>query len=117
MNRQFLKDAFGWGAGLWLIGFMLGFIFFAFVPPSMLGWVIMPFGILATLWILLKKVQADSFGYYMRMALVWVLIAVVFDYIFIVKMLNPADGYYKLDIYLYYALTFALPVAVGWRKK
>lgn len=117
MDKQFLKDAFGWGIGLWLIGYMLGFIFFAIVPPSMLGWVIMPFGILITLWVLFKKVKGASFGYYVKMGLVWVLIAVILDYLFIVKALNPADGYYKLDVYLYYVLTFVLPVVVGWRKK
>jgi len=37
--------------------------------------------------------------------------------LFIVKAFKPADGYYKLDVYLYYALTFALPLIVGWRKK
>jgi hypothetical protein len=31
-------------------------------------------------------------------------------------MFKPADGYYKLDVYLYYILTFALPLIVGWRK-
>ncbi|HEY1303237.1 MAG TPA: hypothetical protein VGF24_06790 [Vicinamibacterales bacterium] len=37
-------------------------------------------------------------------------------YLFIVKALKPADGYYKLDVYLYYALTFLIPVTVGWKE-
>jgi len=45
------------------------------------------------------------------------LIAVIFDYLFLVKMFKPTDGYYKLDVYLYYILTFLLPLIVGWRKK
>jgi hypothetical protein len=40
----------------------------------------------------------------------------VFDYFFIVKAFNPPDGYYKLDVYVYYLLTFIIPVAVGWWK-
>jgi len=48
--------------------------------------------------------------------MIWTIIAVVFDYIFIVKLLKPLDFYYKLDVYLYYSLTFILPILVGWRK-
>jgi len=117
MNKQLLKDSLGWGFVLWLIGYILGFVFFAFVPQNMLGWVIMPIGIIITLWVLFKKIKGDSFKYYIKLALVWTLIAVVFDYFFMVKLLNPADGYYKLDIYLYYILTFFLPLIVGWKKK
>ncbi len=117
MNKQLLKDALGWGFLLWLIGYILGIILFMFVPPSVLGWVIMPIGILLTLWVLFKKVKGETLGYYFLLALVWTAIAIVFDYFFLVKAFKPADGYYKLDVYLYYALTFILPLFVGWRKK
>jgi hypothetical protein len=43
-------------------------------------------------------------------------IAVLGDYLFIVKAFKPADGYYKLDVYLYYVLTVIIPVAAGWRR-
>jgi hypothetical protein len=42
--------------------------------------------------------------------------AVVLDYIFIVKAFGPPDGYYKLDVYVYYVLTCTIPIAVGWWK-
>jgi hypothetical protein len=116
MKKQFVKDALGWGFVLWLIGYVLGIILFVVVPPSVIGWVIMPIGILITLWVLLKKVHGDSFRYYAKVAIVWTVIAVVLDYLFIVKALNPADGYYKLDVYVYYALTLVLPLLVGWKK-
>lgn len=116
MNKQLLKDAFGWGLLLWLIGYALGIMLFALVPLSLIGWIIMPIGTVITLWVLLKKVKADSFGYYALLAVVWVLIAIVFDYFFLVKAFKPADGYYKPDVYLYYALTFGLPLIVGWKK-
>lgn len=77
----------------------------------------MPIGILITLWILLKKVTVNTFTHYVVLAVVWTLIAVVFDYLFIVKAFKPADGYYKLDVYLYYALTFMIPLTIGWCKK
>lgn len=35
---------------------------------------------------------------------------------FIVKALKPTDGYYKPDVYLYYALTIAIPLVAGWRR-
>lgn len=109
MNKQLIKDALGWGFLLWLAGYILGIVFFMVVPPSVLGWVIMPIGIILTLWVLFKKVKGNSFGYYLVLALVWTVIATVFDYFFLVKTFRPADGYYKLDVYLYYFLTFALP--------
>ncbi len=115
-NKQFLKDAFGWGFILWLIGYVLGIILFMFISTSMLGWVIMPIGIIITLWVLFKKVNGDTIAYYVLLGVTWTLIASILDYLLIVKVFAPADGYYKLDVYLYYALTFLLPIVVGSRK-
>ena len=117
MNGQLLKDTLGWGFLLWLIGYVLGIILFMIVPPSILGWIIMPVGIVITLWVLLKKIKTNSLRYYLLLAIIWTLIAIAFDYFFLVKVFKPAGGYYKLDVYLYYTLTFALPLFVGWRKK
>jgi uncharacterized membrane protein len=116
MTRQFLKDSLGWGFVLWLIGYALGIILFTIVPPSIIGWVIAPVGIIVLLWVVLRKVRGDSFRYYALLAVVWVLIAIVFDYLFLVIPFKPADGYYKLDVYLYYALTFLVPLVIGWWK-
>ena len=116
MNKRYLKDTLGWGLILWLIGYALGIALFAIVPPSMLGWVIMPVGALITLWILWKKIESRSFSQYVLIAITWTLTAIVCDYFFLVKLFKPADGYYKLDVYLYYALTLVLPMAVGWYK-
>jgi hypothetical protein len=40
-----------------------------------------------------------------------VLIAVVLDYLFIVQMFQAT--YYEADVFVYYALTFLIPVGVG----
>ena len=117
MTRQFIKDTLGWGFLLWLIGYALGMILFSIVPLYMIGWVIMPIGIVITLWVLFKKISGETLKYYFLLAVVWTLIAIVFDYFFLVKAFKPADGYYKLDVYLYYVLIFVLPLVVGWRKR
>jgi len=116
MTNRFWMESLGWGFILWLVGYVLGILLFAFVPTAIIGWVIMPIGVIITLWVLLKKIQPNSIGYFSLIGLIWALIAVVFDYLLIVKILHPADGYYKLDVYLYYILTFVLPPIVGWYK-
>jgi hypothetical protein len=116
MNKQFLKDAFGWGFILWLIGYLLGMILFFIVPPALIGWVITPIGILITLWVLFKKIKGSGWKFYLKLAVIWTLLAIILDYFFIVKMLKPAGGYYKPDVYLYYILTFTLPLIVFWFK-
>ena len=116
MKRQFLTDALGWGFVLWLIGYGLGIGLFAVVPPRLIGWFIMPIGTAITLWVAFRKVRGDTLRYYSVVALVWLLIAVIGDYLLIVKAFKPADGYYKLDVYLYYALTVAIPLVAGWSR-
>lgn len=112
--KTFLNTVF-WGFVLWLFGYILGFVFFFLVPKNILGWCVMPFGIAITLWALLRKIKREEFGCYFGLGLIWTVMAVVLDYIFIVKMLKSAD-YYKADVYVYYALTFLLPLTVGWYK-
>lgn len=116
MTKKVLKDSFLWGFLLWLFGYVLGIVLFPFLPPSLLGWVIMPIGILLTIWILVKKIHLQFLSQYVILGLIWVLIAVVCDYFLLVKVFNPADGYYKLDVYVYYILTFVVPLTVGWWK-
>lgn len=116
MKKHLLKDALGWGLLLWLAGYLLGIILFMFVPSALVGWIIMPLGVVLTLWILWKKIKSTALPYYLLLALIWTLMAVILDYFFLVKLFKPADGYYKLDVYLYYLATFVLPLIVGWRK-
>ncbi len=114
MSKRFLKHAFGWGFTLWLIGYVLGIILFFVLPTSLIGWVILPIGLTITFLVLLKKVKGETLAYYFLLGIIWTIIAVFFDYLFIVKALKPEDGYYKLDVYLYYIFTFISPLIVGW---
>ena len=116
MNRQLLKDTLGWGFLLWLCGYVLGIILFMFVPISMVGWIIMPIGTVVTVWVLLKKIKIIYFRHYISLAFIWTLIAISFDYLFLVSVFKPADGYYKLDVYVYYLFTFILPLLLGFIK-
>ncbi len=116
-TRQFVTDALGWGFLLWLLGYVLGIALFLVLPPALIGWVILPIGVAFTLWVLLTRIKGETLGYYVILSLVWSVMAVVLDYLLIVKAFNPADGYYKADVYLYYLLTFLLPLIIGlWER-
>ena len=116
-DKQFYKDSFGWGFVLWLFGYILSIILFMVMSPTIIGWIIAPVATFATIWVLYRKIHSTSFQYYVKLAVVWTLLAVILDYFFIVKMFKPIDGYYKADVYLYYGLTFLLPLFAGWHKK
>lgn len=116
MNKQLLRTAL-WGFLLWLFGYILGIALFFAVPPALLGWVIMPIGIAVTLFVLLKKIKAQTMREYLTVGIVWAVTAVVCDYFLLVRVFKPADGYYKLDVYIYYLVTLFLPVAVYYWKK
>ena len=108
-----MKDAFGWGVALWLFGYVLGLLLFAVVPTAIIGWIILPAGVAVTLWVLYRRVSVTAPRDYFVIAAVWTAIAIVLDFVLIVKAFHPPDGYYKADVYLYYALTFLMPTAVG----
>ncbi|NTV44672.1 MAG: hypothetical protein HGA67_03170 [Candidatus Yonathbacteria bacterium] len=116
-THTFLTEALGWGLGLWLIGYILGIVFFFIMPPAYVGWAITPIGIAITLWVLFKKVKSVTMKDFAIIAVAWMLIAIVCDYFFLVQVFHPADGYYKLDVYIYYGVTLLLPFLVGWRKR
>lgn len=111
MNKRFLRDGLGWGFVLWLIGYVLSFILFFMVQPIMIGWIIAPIGTIITLLVLFKKIRGNNFRYYLNLGMVWLLLAIILDYLFIVKLLSPT-GYYKPAVYLYYGLTLMLPMLV-----
>ncbi len=102
-----------WGFALWLIGYILGIVLFSFVPTNLLGWVIMPFGIIITLWVIRKRLPRADLKFFILVGLIWTIIALVCDYFLLVQLFHPADGYYKLDVYLYYLLTLLLPIICG----
>jgi len=114
--KEKVKNMLLWGFILWFIGYIAGIILFFLVPKELIGWVITPFATLLTIWVLMKKVKRPELMCYFGTGLIWTIMAVALDYIFLVKLFNAGLSYYKPDVYLYYALTFTLPIIVGYWK-
>ena len=92
-------------------------LFFAFVPPTLIGWFVMSIGTALTIFVLWKWIRPETIGRGILLGVAWCAIAIICDYIFIVMLLDPPDGYYKLDIYIYYVFTLALPVLMAWQLR
>ena len=110
---QILKSNLIWGFVLWLIGWILGVVLFMTPLKLVMGWVITPIGFLITLWVLIKKINREKYLCYFGVAVIWTVMAIVLDYLFNVLLFGIGASYYKLDIYIYYALTFIMPLVVG----
>jgi hypothetical protein len=112
---QTIKDTAGLGVLFWLVGYLAGIVLFFTPYRDSMGWVMLvtftPFTILVTWWWFRQRLYLSP-GYYAGVGIAWALIAVVLDYLFIVRLFS-SPAYYSLHIYVYYALMFLIPVAVG----
>jgi hypothetical protein len=113
MARFIVRDVIGFGLLVWFAGYLLGFVFFALVPMEWIGWCVMPFGIAFTCLVLWKWIRLASLTSALLLGIGWSLIAIVCDYVFMVMLISPTDGYYKIDVYLYYLLTLLLPLGAA----
>ena len=109
-----LIDTLGLGAALWLLGFVTSLILWGSVSPDMLGWILFVIFLPLTLYVSYRrfKCRKESLGYYLLVSATWMLIAITFDYMFIVMMFS-STSYYKLDVFVYYAATFLAPLLIG----
>jgi hypothetical protein len=114
--RKRLPGTIGWGLILWLTGYALAMVLFAFVPVAVIGWLVsiplIPFTVLVA-YKRLHKVSAPPV-YYLLVAAAWLTMALILDYLFIVTAFK-VEGYYDLDVGIYYVLTFFLPLIIGLR--
>jgi peptidoglycan/LPS O-acetylase OafA/YrhL len=114
LSRTMLVDAVLLGFLVWLVGYLAGIALYFVFAPDILGWVLFmiftPIVILLCYWRFGKR--REGISYYALVAAVWFIIAVVCDYLFLVRLLNP-QAYYKLDVYVYYASTFLIPFLAG----
>lgn len=113
-TRTRLIDTLVLGFVIWLIGYVASIILYGFVPHDILGWVLFIVFLPLLLYVpyVRFRERSETSLYYLMVALVWVAVAVVFDYIFIVKLFDSPD-YYKPDVLVYYAVTFLAPFLVG----
>ncbi len=113
LSRTMLLDAVGLGFLVWLVGYLAGIALYFVFAPDVLGWVLFviftPITIGLCYWRFSKR--RESISYYAIVSTVWLIIAVVCDYLFLVRLLN-SPAYYKLDVYVYYASTFLIPFLV-----
>ncbi|OPY36382.1 MAG: hypothetical protein A4E35_01921 [Methanoregula sp. PtaU1.Bin051] len=111
--KQWIKDTAGLGTGLWLIGYLLSLVLFFSPLAKMMGWILLivctPVTIVIAWWWFHKRDL--PLNYYAKVGVAWTMIAVVLDYLFIVLLLHAT--YYGPDVFVYYTLTFVIPVGVG----
>jgi hypothetical protein len=105
-----------WGVFLWLIGYLAGVALFFVIPKALIGWVITPVATLLTIWVLFAKIKRPEMACYIGLGVVWTVLAVVLDYLFNVVAFKIGGAYYQPDIFLYYFLTFVLPIVIGYWK-
>jgi hypothetical protein len=111
--RPWIIDTIGLGTALWLLGYLVSLGLFFTPFASVMGWVITAIFTPVTIAVAWWRFRARDLplSYYAGVGLAWAAIAIALDYLFIVRLFN-AD-YYAPDVFLYYALTFLIPVGVG----
>jgi hypothetical protein len=112
--KQWIKDTAVLGIALWLIGYLASLVLFFTPYAATMGWILTaiftPVTIAITWWWFRKR-ERLSLQYFAGVGVAWLLVAVVLDYLFIVLLFQAT--YYGLDVFVYYALTFLIPVGVG----
>jgi hypothetical protein len=112
--KQWIKDYAGLGTGLWLIGYLASLALFFSPYAGIMGWILLaiftPVTVAITWW-WFRQWEGLSLQYFAGVGVAWMLIAVVLDYLFIVLLFQAT--YYGPDVFVYYAVTFLIPVGVG----
>lgn len=112
--RPWIIDTAGLGTALWLIGYLASLVLFFSPYAEIMGWILLaiftPVTIVIVGWWFGKR-EPLPLQYYVGVGIAWVLIAVLFDYLFIVQLFQAS--YYEPDVFVYYTVTFLIPVGVG----
>ena len=112
--KQWIKDTAGPGTVLWLIGYLASLALFFSPFAGSMGWILIAIFTpvtIAVAWLWFRQRERHPLQYYAGIGVAWVLIAVVLDFLFIVLLFQAT--YYGPDVFVYYALTFLIPVGVG----
>jgi hypothetical protein len=112
--KQWIKDTAGLGVVFWLIGYLASLVLFFSPFAASMGWILLvvftPITLVITWWWFHKRGQLPL-QYYAGVGVTWVGIAIVLDYLFIVLLFQAS--YYGSDVFVYYIITFLIPVGVG----
>jgi hypothetical protein len=112
--KQSIKDTAGLGTGLWLIGYLASLALFFSPFAGIMGWILLaiftPVTVAVTWWWFRQR-ESLPVQYYAGVGVAWAIIAIVLDYLFIVLLFQAT--YYGADVFVYYVLTFFIPVGVG----
>jgi hypothetical protein len=111
--EAWIKDTVGLGTALWLFGYLASLVLFFSPLADMMGWIITAVFTPVTIAVTWGWFRGRSLPltYFVQAGIVWTAIAVVLDYLFIVRLFQAT--YYGADVFVYYALTFLIPVGVG----
>jgi uncharacterized membrane protein len=111
---QWIKDTAGLGTFLWLIGYLASLMLFFSSFAGIMGWILLivftPVTV-AIAWWWFRDRESLPLRYYAGVGLAWMLIAIVLDYLFIVLLFQAT--YYGADVFVYYTVSFLIPVGVG----
>jgi hypothetical protein len=111
---QWIKDTAGLGTAFWLMGYLASLVLFFTPYAGIMGWILLavftPVTIVITWWWFNQR-KSLPLRYYAGVGGAWMLIAIVLDYLFIVLLFNAT--YYDPDVFVYYAVTFLIPLVVG----
>jgi hypothetical protein len=113
--KHLMKDTAGLGTSLWLMGYLASLVLFFSPYAGVMGWILIAFFTpvtIAIVWWWFRKRGHLPLQYYAGAGVAWVLIAVVLDYLFIVLLFQA--NFYGIDVFVYYTVTFLIPVGVGW---
>ncbi len=112
--KLWIKDTAGLGTVLWLIGYLASLALFFSPFAGTMGWILIAIFTPVTIaiaWWWFRQRERLPLQYYAGVGVAWVLIAVMLDFLFIVLLFQAT--YYSPDVFVYYALTFLIPVGVG----
>jgi nicotinamide riboside transporter PnuC len=112
--KQWITDMIGLGTGFWLLGYILSIVLFFSPYARSMGWILLsictPVTLAITWWWF--RARDHPRGYYLKVGVAWTILAIVLDFLFIVVLLQAT--YYGADVFVYYVLTFLIPVGVGY---
>jgi hypothetical protein len=111
---QQFTDTFGLGLSLWLIGYIASILLFFLVPAGMIGWILFVLftPLLVAVTFARFRNRSIPLRYYVIIAVIWVGIAIIADFLFIVLLFNPAN-YYHASVLIYYLEMILAPVIMG----